>query len=126
MWEYKPDETPKKKHAWGNPYAGFVRVGGVEIGKCPKDFDLREAERLINEGIPFSSRRSHRKHPDRIYVVHDGVLYRAVPTIEGVSYHGFPELPKDFNDLPTRIQNQIWDRAESMGQIKQVKRWLRG
>ena len=124
-WKYDPGESPKIKHGWSQDKAGFVRRDKGLIGKCPKGMTNGEAERLLNDGIPDSSVRGDAEHPGRVYVVHDGVLYRAVPTLAGVSYHGFPEDPKEFDRLDDDLQRRIWERAHSLGQEKALKTWLR-
>ena len=125
-WKYEPDEVPKRKHAWEKDYAGFVIVRGVQVGKCPKGLDLDRAEGLISNGIRFFPKRWDKPYPKRIYVVYDGVLYRAEPTNPGVSYHGFPELPREFHSLPKQIRDEILVRAQELGQLDQVKRWVSG
>lgn len=124
-WRYEPDENPKRKHAWGNPYAGFVTMQGIQIGKCPNNISIPDAERLLNGGIPVEATRSASAWPKRIYIVHDGVVYRATPTNPGVSYHAFPERAEDFRRLPRHDQEAILDEAERLGQGDQVRRWSR-
>jgi len=124
-WLYVPDETPKRKHGWDRSYAGFVEVSGVVIGKCPNTLGLAEAQELINNGLELRKPRDRASHPRRIYVVHEGVVYRATPTVPGVSYHGFPERPAEFRRLPRSARNQILDRAREQGQFETVVRWAK-
>ena len=124
-WRYEPDEMPKKKHAWSNAHAGFVIVQGVEIGKCPNNISLSEAERLLNAGTPVRASRSAARHPKRIYVVHAGVVYRATPTAPGVSYHAFPERAEEFRRLPRSVREVILAEAERQGSGEDVRRWSR-
>jgi len=100
-------------------------VEGVEIGKCPNNISLDEAERLLNAGIPVRSTRSAAGHPKRIYVVRDGVVYRATPTNPGVSYHAFPEKAEEFRRLPSGVQEAILGEAERQGRGQDVRRWSR-
>jgi len=124
-WRYDPGEKPKRKHAWSQPHAGFVKMGGHLVGKCPKGLTLEVAETLLNDGIEEEAVGRGGTHPQRIYVVHEGVLYRAVPTLKGISYHAFPELPKGFKQLDDELKRKIWDRAKELGQEKELKQWLR-
>lgn len=119
-WKYDPGENPKRKHGWGEDTAGFVRFnsGKNVVGKCPHSMDQETAERLINNGIPEEDPRNEDTHPNRIYVVHEGVLYRAVPTERGKSYHGFPERPKVFDELDDELKDRIWARARELEQEK--------
>ncbi len=125
-WHYEPDEHPKKKHAWSNPHAGFVNVQGVEIGKCPNNISIAEAEQFLNTGIPFIPPRTSVTYPTRIYVVHSGVVYRATPTNPGVSYHAFPERAEDFRRLPRSLRESILNEADRLGHGDAVRRWSRG
>jgi hypothetical protein len=124
-WRYEPDENPKRRHAWSNAHAGFVIVQGVEIGKCPNNISLAEAERLLNTGIPLNATRSVAGYPARVYVVHDGVVYRATPTNPGVSYHAFPEKAEEFRRLPRSVREAILSEANRQGYGEDVGRWSR-
>ena len=125
LWEYDPGEQPKRKHAWNKNEAGFVRKNEIMVGKCPRGFDLNEARGLLNKGIPMPSMRGSGSHPRRIYVVYNGVLYRAVPTRPGFSYHAFPEIPSEFEKLDDQLKTLIWERARADGTERELKRWLK-
>jgi len=73
-WRYET-EHPKRKHGWDRTEAGFEVIQDVPVGKCPNGFSGALAESLLNSGVPFHNSRSGRDWPDRIYVVHEGVLY---------------------------------------------------
>jgi hypothetical protein len=122
-WRYETDENPKRRHAWSNAYAGFVVVQGVEVGKCPNNISSTVAERLLNTGIPVQAPRSAAPYPKRIYIVHDGVVYRATPTNPGVSYHAFPEKAEEFRRLPRSVRGSILSEAERLGHGNEVRRW---
>ena len=124
-WCYDPGESPKRKHGWAEDVAGFRKQGKVLVGKCPKGLKQETAEELINAGIAEVNLRQESEHPKRIYVIHDGVLYRAVSTEPGKSYHGFPELPRIFDELDDELKSAIWERAKQTGQEKEFKKWLR-
>ena len=124
-WRYEPDENPKRKHAWSRAHAGFVVVQGVEVGKCPNNISIAEAGRLLNTGIPVHAPRSATPYPTRIYVIHDGVVYRATPTNPGVSYHAFPEKADEFRRLPRGVQGAILSEADRLGHGEAVRRWSR-
>lgn len=123
-WRYQPDEQPKKKHGWHKAEAGFVEVAGAPVGKCPNTISNEEAERLLNAGIEVRPSRSQAAYPERIYVIHNGVLYRAVPTIRGESYHGFPERAVDFQRLPGKVKRQILAHAKRTNQLRALRKWL--
>jgi len=123
-WEYEPDKTPKRKHSWEKNAAGFISIGTTVIGKCPKGISIDTAKELLNSGIPWSPRRWEKSHPQRIYAIHHGVLYRAMPTIPGKSYHGFPEHPRSFSELPKALREKIFEHAKQLGCLEQVRKWV--
>lgn len=127
-WEYRADENPKRKHHWNEPRAGFVIEGGENVGKCPCTISRDLAEHLLNDqGIVWNNPRlPSGTYPGRIYVVHEGVVYRATPTIAGVSYHAFPELPERLRGLPKKVRERILGLAENLGCRKEVQAWMDG
>jgi hypothetical protein len=126
-WKYAPDEDPKRKHYWNQAYAGFVEVDGVQVGKCPNCITNEQAEVALNDGIPWHNPRVPKTGwPDRFYIVHGGVVYRAKPTNPGSSYHAFPELPSELNKLPRAVRDQIVARAQELGCQSEVAEWMRG
>lgn len=124
-WIYEPDERPKRKHHWDQPRAGVVQVHGIPVSKCPSTLTVEDAEAMLNAGVEWRPRRgwSH-DHPQRIYAVADGVLYRATPTNPGRSYHGFPELPGQVPPDPA-LRGAIMELARADGSEREVERWLR-
>lgn len=124
-WRYEPDEKPKRKHAWDRNEAGFVRVGSVLIGKCPANLSNETAERILNDGIPWFPRGWNKPHPERLYCVFDGWVYRATVTVHGRSYHGFPELREKLpQDRRLHEKLLLKARAESAASERKVKKWL--
>ncbi|MBI4703269.1 MAG: hypothetical protein HY744_19300 [Deltaproteobacteria bacterium] len=124
-WEYEPDEKPKRKHAWDEPYPGFVEVRGEVVGKCPAGLSNDEARELLNQGIAWTRPRSPSLGwPDAIYVVHAGAVYRAKPTNPGVSYHAFPETGERLREVPRSLRRRILDRARELGCEQEVRRWM--
>jgi len=133
-WEYQSDENPKRKHHWEKDHPGFVEVprrksrGSVRVGKCPSKLAPSEENRellnrLLNSGIPWFPSNWVHEHPKRIYIVHNGWLYRATPTVAGRSYHAFPE---DYQQrrVPPKIHTSIREEAERLGCAREIERWL--
>lgn len=122
-WTYDPGEG-RVKHRWNRREAGHVRQGNRVIGKCPKDLDYETAEEALNTGYEYYSRRGGDEYPSQIYAVIDGVVYRAEPTMNGISYHGFPVLP---GDIPPgrEVRDAILGIAELDGSREEVAKWLR-
>lgn len=124
-WRYQVDEHRKRKHHWEEDYPGFIRVGGEIVGKCPKTLTTTIAEDLLNrQSVPYHNPRAPGPNPDRLYVVHEGMVYRAVPTVAGQSFHGFPELPQKLRELPKAVRNKILSLAEELGCKESVEEWL--
>jgi hypothetical protein len=98
----------------------------VVVAKCPSTFRLEHATRLLNSPnrLELKDPRSTAPHPDRIYVFSRGVLYRAVPTVAGRSYHGFPEHAKGVQELPFTQQQRLWAWARNQQIEQQVTQWL--
>lgn len=125
-WRYVPDEDPKRKHHWTESRAGFVKVGSAKVGKCPATMSVTDAEALLNDAIPWSPARWRHDHPQRLYSVLDGVVYRATPTVPGVSYHGFPELPGRFpaGGNASEVKQLLLQRAAEQNCEKEVRAWM--
>ena len=124
-WEYEPDEIPKRKHSWDEDEAGFIIIGGVPVGKCPKGISNETAREILNTGIVWSPKRWDHEYPQRIYTIYQNVIYRAVPTNPGKSYHGFPEHPDSFRELPSALRKKILEHAERLGCLEEVRKWLK-
>ncbi|MBL4683470.1 MAG: hypothetical protein JKY37_02680 [Nannocystaceae bacterium] len=128
-WLYQPEE-PKKKHKWDYDEPGFVDVpkrkgpGTVRVAKCPSSMTMEQAEELLQGAIAWSPRGWTRDYPQRLYAVHDGWLYRAMPTIPGRSYHGFPEDDQS-RQVPETLHEAIREVASSKGCVEEIERWLR-
>lgn len=114
----------RNKHRWKQDYAGFVPGKKGPIGKCPKSIDLRAAEQLLNRGVSFYESADD-GWPARSYAIHRGVIYEAVMTAPGRSYHGYPwrgDLPGR-SQLPRSIVNQLRRQAESTNDLEAFDTW---
>lgn len=133
-WTYQADENPKRKHHWENDYPGFYEKpmgkgqAPLRIGKCPRRLAPAEEtqallDELLNDGILYSPPSWRQEHPKRIYIVHEGWLYRATPTNPGRSYHAFPE---DFETrkVPPSIRGRIREVARQKGCEAEIEKWL--
>jgi hypothetical protein len=87
--------------------------------------DMQSAQGLLNQGIPWSPKAWSKPYPQRLYVVHQGSVYRATPTNPGTSYHGFPEM---LERLPPgrKLREQILERARALGCEAEVNKWMKG
>lgn len=121
-WHYVPDETPKRKHYWDQPVAGFVEIGGEIVAKCPNNVTIDQCEELLNHGVPWSPVGWRKNYPKRIYIIHHSVVYRATVTVGGVSYHAFPELAERF---PPGLREDLLARARMLNCENEVRKWLK-
>jgi len=118
------------KHCWKNDYAGFVSPHGVPIGKCPKSITDTIAEIVLNQAVaepdPFVvPGRPPDPWPKRLYGVYRGVIYEAVPTPPGKSYHGYPWRGRDGRGpLPSEVVDRLRDLARIAGFQAEFEDWL--
>lgn len=124
-WKYEPDEVPKHKHNWEHDFAGFISVNhDTFVGKCPHGMTLEDAQALLQTAIEWSPRNWRSDFPKRLYVVHEGVLYRATPTNPGVSYHAFPEHPTRFPRSGQALKAAVLLEAERQGCEAEIRKWM--
>ena len=119
---YAPSSADRTKHkaGWEKSEPGFaLDVDGYPLSKCPRDFDLQLAQRLLDECIRDPGRHPRSPFPDRIYNVHEGVPYQAHQKQPG-HYHGFPERP---SSIHPDIREQLRTRASEAGNLDAYERW---
>lgn len=117
---YEPGEH-RFKHCWNVPKADFVTQGSARIGKCPSTLSKKLAEQLLNDGIRYPVGQSH---PERIYNVHDGVVYEAVNS--GGTWHGYPwRYRPGRRALPSPILRELQRRAEQQNCLSGYKQWMK-
>jgi len=119
-WKYDPGEK-RRKHKWQNDYAGFEVEGGLEVGKCPTTIAQEIAEELLNTGVPWNNPNMPSDYPRNIYNVHGGVVYKAVVTLGGVSYHGFPCK----GQVPREVVTQLRTLAAKKNCSLEFEAWLK-
>jgi hypothetical protein len=122
--KYDPGEH-RIKHCWNKPEAGFHEVnrGGrtLFIGKCPNTMTRCRAEQLLRTGIGYPP---DSPEPERIYNVHDGVVYEAVSS-RG-SWHGYPWRSRPGNPpLLDSIKLELERRAMAAGHERTFKHWMK-
>ncbi len=118
-WKYDAGEH-RVKHCWAQPQAVFVGIGNAMVSKCPGTLAKATAEMLLNNGFP--SFMSCVSCSVKIYNVYKGVVYEAVPTQPGVSFHGYPwRSMQGRKSIPRRIIQQFEQRAVLNGCLKDYK-----
>ena len=124
-WKYDRGDG-RYKHRWKKPYAGFVPGSKGSVGKCSCNITQDIAQEALNKGIPFLVvERGGKKYPKYIYCVYNGVIYEAVPTLPGVSYHGYPwrgDL-KGRTKIPRSIMKKLRKIAEKDGCLQEFDKW---
>lgn len=92
-WIYERGEG-RNKHCWNQPRAGFVPGLRGQVGKCSNQITDAVATELI---------------------------YVAVPTQPGKSYHGYPVR----GPLPRKLLKKLRQKAEETGCLKAFEKWVR-
>ncbi|WP_312922356.1 hypothetical protein [Stutzerimonas nitrititolerans] len=78
------------------------------------------AEQLLNDGIGY---HIGHEHPERIYNLHDRVVYEAV--YSGSSWHGYPWRYRPGRRSPPRqIQQKLEYHVELQHCIRSYKHWM--
>ncbi len=122
-YQYDPGDG-RYKHKWKYPYAGFEQSGSGYVGKCDSTITTEIAESELNHGIPYDF--ENRDHPSKIYVLYNGVIYEAVPTEYGTSYHAYPwrgDLPG--RTIPRRVLRKLERVATEKGMLREMRAWLK-
>lgn len=124
---YDPGEH-RKKHCWNEPYASVVKNGSTSIGKCPSTFSKEEARVLLDDAEyegKIEGQSAVVALPKRMWNVYQGVVYEAVPTQPGISYHGYPWFGRPGrNRLPRAVRAALAKRAEDQGFKREFDDWM--
>ena len=125
-WRYERGEG-RFKHRWKNDYAGFEPSERGHVGKCPRHVTEEIAEEILNSrAIPYYEWEDS-AYPDRFYAVYKGVIYEAVPTQPGRSYHAYPwrgDL-QGRPGLPRKVLRALCTQAEESGELEAFTQWLK-
>lgn len=118
----------RKKHCWNQPYPDVVKNGSTFVGKCPSTLSKEEARILLDDAEydgKVEGESAVEVLPKRMWNVHQSVVYEAVPTQPGVSYHGYPWLGRPGrNRLPRVIRAALARRAEEQGFKREFDEWM--
>lgn len=117
--KYEKGEN-RLKHVGRDKEAKVVKENGLDVGKCPKSFSIAEAENILQSGIP-EFRKTTAEKPFRIWAYHKGAIYVAHSQDGGKTWHGFPIK----EEPPRKIKQQLEQSAQSLGEEKLLKKWLR-
>lgn len=116
--------TPLRLSRFRPNSLGSERHGTAYVGKCDCRITEEVAEQNLNRGIPDPADAPG--HPPRIYVLYDGVIYVAVPTNPGVSYHAYPwrgDIPG--RRIPRRVLSGLKRIAADRGELSKLNQWLK-
>lgn len=113
------------KHCWSNPYPGFLPGRRGHIGKCSKRITDAIATELLQTGIHDEADINERDdggiYPSKVYNVHQGTIYVAVPTQPGISFHGYPVQGR----LPRKLLKRLRELAEAHGCLREYDKWVK-
>lgn len=124
QWRYERGEG-RYKHRWNKDEAGFVPEDKGMVGKCPESITEELATKILNQGVPYFDDPDD-QIPAKIYSVYKGVIYEAVPTQLGISWHGYPwrgDL-KGRRPLPAKIIRKLRQQSEESGYTREFEQWL--
>lgn len=123
-WIYERGEG-RTKHCWSEPFAGFKPSQRGQVGKCSNKITDAVATKLLNNGINDTGEQVGREdgvdYPSKIYTVHDGAIYVAVPTCPGISYHGYPVRGR----LPRKLVAKLRQKATESDCLREFEKWVR-
>ncbi|MCG5534662.1 hypothetical protein [Ectothiorhodospira mobilis] len=125
-WRYERGEG-RFKHRWKHDYPGFEPSPRGAVGKCPRHVTDEIAERILNEDAIPSFESEDSPWPDRFHALYQGVVYEAVPTQPGISYHAYPWR----GDLPGRpalmrsTLRQLREYADHNDERAALESWLK-
>lgn len=121
-WQYDAGEH-RHKHCWNRPYADVLSEGAHRIGKCPNSLSKEQARVLLTDAVYVP--KGGVAQPERMWTVHEGVIYEAVPTQPG-SYHGYPWCGRPgMNRLPRQILAALTQMAQNKGCLPEFKDWVK-
>ncbi|WP_409523320.1 hypothetical protein [Nitrincola sp. MINF-07-Sa-05] len=124
-WNFERGEG-RHKHRWKQDEAGFQPGRNGSIGKCHRSITEELATEILNKGVPVYNDPED-SYPGKIYTLYRGVIYEAVPTTPGVSWHGYPwrgDLPGR-PGLPRSVKNKLESMAQHTGYSEEYEKWLK-
>ena len=132
QWKYKRggDKESRVKHRWKNDYPGFdPDCTKAPVGKCPCHVTEEIAQEALNHGVPFYADEESEAaggFPDKIFGLYQGVIYEAVVTDPGQSFHAYPwrEIPGR-KSIPRRILNRLEQQLSTEEDKTTFKKWLK-
>ena len=124
---YDPGEH-RRKHCWQQSHADFENIGVAVVGKCPSTLSKAVAEQLLNDAV-FEGEHPlppiAQAMPDRVWNVHEGVVYEAVCPAPGV-YHGYPWCGRPGrNRLARPVKRALLEKARQQGCAAAVEDWFK-
>lgn len=128
-YQYERGEH-RRKHCWNQDRADFAPWHGHLAGKCPKSITDAVAETVLNQAVaepdPFVvPGRQPNPWPKKLYGVFKGVIYEAVPTQPGKSYHGYPWRAREGRGpLPAEVVDRLRELARAEGHLDAFEEWL--
>jgi len=121
MWKYEKGDQ-RYKHTGRGANAVFEQNRGVTVGKCPNTITLETAQKILNEGVGCDYVDTGTfSYPRQMFGFHEGVLYKALPTRAGISYHAFPACSDDLSPPARQI---IFAHFSDPDTQQKIQKWL--
>jgi hypothetical protein len=110
------------KHVGRTPYPEFrfEHDPRRRVGLCPNNLTHADHTRLLKNAIPEANGDRTVEFPKRLYVVHDGAIYRAETTDWGKSYHGYPYKGKLGRGMAERLR----EMATALKCLEAFEAWM--
>jgi hypothetical protein len=90
------------------------------IGKCPNNIPDTVKAEILNKAIPAASADAEIAYVDRLYAVYQGVVYEAMSSDEGQTYHAYPYRGR----LTKALVIQLKAMAIAEGSLMALKDWF--
>jgi hypothetical protein len=120
---YEPDESHRAKHRGDSADARLtVDEDGRLVCKCSNEIDTMLAQRLLDEGLPWSPATHRSPLPHSVFNVYRGIPYRAHRRGRTRFYHGFPDVKQR---IPAVLRAQLRERAVNQGAEDAFDAWMR-
>jgi hypothetical protein len=112
----------RRKHSGNIDEAQMIYKNGLWVGKCPQNFPMETATRLLQGAIP-EFRTTAAENPYRLWNYYDGAIYVARSQDGGHTWHGYPN-GHPMKPPPRPVLRELERRARALKEENRMKAWL--